>query len=203
MRLHTLLCLLLVSPSWLAAQTGAERPRWVVGFGSDVLRFSGGIRDTASSSDAGATLRPNTRLAIWASFGRNFGEWEAAVELGWTEGHASGINSAVSIEDRTSSVNRYRIAPWAGLRAFRVGTGRLQVTAGPTFDRWTVEGQDRWRVGGEARVSLRLPLGAAEWENRLSLGASRSPITRDDAGEDFDSGVVRVLAFGAGLRFRL
>jgi hypothetical protein len=201
--LYALAWTLLLCPGALAGQRHSPDGQWTVGFGGGALRFSGGVRDTASPSATSATLRPGGRIEIWASLGRDFGSWEMALGLGWARGHAAASNSVISVEDRTSDVNLYRIAPWAGARLLRLGSGTIVLAAGPTFDRWTLQGEDRWRIGGEGRLLLRVPLGNVVWENRVSVGLSASPITRSDAGEDFVSGSVRVLSVGAGLRFGL
>ncbi len=203
MRVHALRLIVLLWPIPLAAQVGGPSGRWVIALGADVTRFSGGVRDTAATSETSVTLRPNGRPGIRVTLARDFGPWEAGLEVGWASGHAVGSNDIVSIEDRTSSFNRYRIAPSAGARVLRVGAGNVELAGGPTFDRWTSDGEDRWRIGGQARVALRLPLGPAEFENRLTFGVSGSPITRDDVGEDFESGSLRFLSFGAGVRLRL
>jgi hypothetical protein len=194
---------LLLCPGTLAGQGDDQAGQWTVGFGGAALRFSGGVRDSASPSATSATLRPSGRIEIWAALGRDFGSWEVTLGLGWAQGHAAASNSVISVEDRTSDVNLYRIAPWIGARLLRFGSGTIVLAAGPTFDRWTLQGEDRWRTGGEGRILLRVPLGTLEWENRVSFGISASPITRSDAGEDFVSGSVRVLSVGAGLRFGL
>jgi hypothetical protein len=202
-RPHSLIWVLLACPSLLAGQDEGRATPWVLGLGSDVLRFSGGVRDTVSPSETGVTLRPNGRLGIWAALAREFSSWNLALELGWARGHIVGSNSVVSIEDRTADVNRYRIAPTAGIRLLGMGSGRIEMAGGPTFDRWTLGGEDRWRIGGQARLAIRVPLGGLELENRVSFGISRCPITGSDAGEEFDSGSLRVLSFGVGLRYRL
>ncbi|MDQ3426720.1 MAG: hypothetical protein M3477_02720, partial [Gemmatimonadota bacterium] len=59
------------------------------------------------------------------------------------------------------------------------------------------------RVGAEARVALRVPVGSVELENRITAGLSSSPVIREDLQEGFALSGLRALAFGTGLRIRL
>lgn len=200
---HVLASIVLAVPVALAAQGPGPADRWVLTSGADAMRFYGGIRDTAATDEASGTLRPAGRLGVRLGLHRAFGSWEVALELGLAKGHVAASNELVSIEDRSSNVNRYRIAPSAGVRLLRIGGGGVGVAVGPTFDRWALPGEDRWRIGGEMRVALHLPVGRFEFENRVAFGISGSPVTRDDLGEDFGSGSLRLLSFGAGLRLGL
>jgi len=125
------------------------------------------------------------------------------LEVGWAGGHASAANSVVAIEDKTAELSRLRVATALSRRLTGVGSGQLALALGPTFDIWLVDGAQRSRVGAEARLTLRVPVGSVELENRISAGLSSSPVVREDLEEGFALNGLRALAFGTGLRIRL
>jgi hypothetical protein len=131
---------------------------------------------------------------------RTFGTWGIDLEIGWAGGHIEAGNDAVSIQDRTSGVSRYRLAAGLGRRVAAVGPGDIAIVLAPTLDLWAVDGQNRVRAGAEARVVLRVALGSVELENRVGLGLSGSPIQASDIGEIADSRGLRSVSVGVGLR---
>jgi hypothetical protein len=72
----------------------------------------------------------------------------------------------------------------------------------PTLDLWAVDGESRVRAGAEARLVLRVPLGAFELENRIGVGFSGNPIEVTDIGEVSDLRGLRTVLVGIGLGFR-
>ena len=73
----------------------------------------------------------------------------------------------------------------------------------PTLDLWSVQGDGRGRAGAEARLAVRVPLGAVELENRISAGLSGNPIEIEDVGVVSDLRGLRMLAVGIALRIRI
>jgi hypothetical protein len=203
MRWLALVVCLLSSPAVLPAQSGGEDRRWLLGIGGDAIRFSSAARATSAEQGVAATLRPTGRLGLHLSLARMLGTWEVALETSWAGGHVEAGNDAITVQDRGSDMSRYRLAPSVGRRVAQVGSGSLGLVVSPTFDLWMVSGENRGRVGVEARLSLRLALGKAELENRVTVGLSGNPVTRADVGDDFELGGLRTLAFGAGLRIGL
>ncbi|MBA3345968.1 MAG: hypothetical protein H0T44_11855 [Gemmatimonadales bacterium] len=190
-----------------AASAVAQAPErsggWRLSLGADALRFAGVARDTSAPPQAQASLRPNGRLGLHMALARSFGLWGAELEVGWAGGHASATNRVVAIEDKTAELSRIRVAPALSRRLMGVGNGEIALALGPTFDLWLVDGAQRSRVGAEARVALRVPVGSVELENRITAGLSSSPVIREDLQEGFALSGLRALAFGTGLRIRL
>ena len=203
MRLHliTLSSLLAAAPP-ATAQTPAGHAGWHLGGGVEAVRFghvavSGGLPGTA------AEIRPSPRSALHLSAGRTLGPWAVGLEAGWAGGHVEAANDAVSVQDRTSDVSRYRLAMGVERRVAAAGRGNLGVVLAPTLDLWTVGGANRVRAGAEARLVLRVALGSVALENRLAFGLSGNPVEAGDIGEVSELRGLRTVSVGIGLRFGL
>ncbi len=203
MRLATslLLAFLAATPPTYA-QTPAEPPGWHLGVGVEAVRFGWAARTPAAPGVA-AELRPSGRPALALSIGRAVGRWSLELDLGWAGGHVEASNDAVSIQDKSSDVTRYRLAAGLGRRVAELGSGQVIVALVPTIDLWAVDGDSRSRAGVEGRLLLRVPLGGVELENRLGLGISGSPIEAADIGEVSDQRGLRSVSVGVGLRLRV
>jgi hypothetical protein len=202
MRLHPalLLSLLAASPP-LVAQVPASGSGWYLGAGIETVRFGHTARSQAAPG-AAAEVRPSARPAFYASIGRGIGSWGLQLEAGWAGGHIEAGNDAVSVQDRTSAVSRYRFALGFERRVAAAGPGMIVAALAPTLDLWSVAGSSRVRAGAEGRLLLRIPLGALELENRLGVGLSGNPIEAGDVGEVSDLRGLRTVLVGMGLRFR-
>lgn len=205
MRPH-LIVLSLVLSSLLAAAppTVAQMPAgytgWRLGGGVEAVRF-GRVAVSQAAPGIAAEVRPSARPAIHLSAARRYGAWDLALEAGWAGGHIEAGNDAVSIQDRTTDVSRYRLAMAVGRGIASVGSGEIGVGLAPTLDLWTVDGETRVRAGAEGRLVLRVPLGRAELENRIGIGLSGSPVEAGDIGAVSDLRKLRTLSVGFGLRF--
>jgi hypothetical protein len=203
MRLHlSLLLSLLAAAPPLAAQMAADDTGWHVGGGVEAVRF-GHVAVSEAAPGLAAEVRPSGRPAVYLSVGRNYRSWGFDLEAGWAGGHVEAGNDALSIEDRTSDVSRYRLAIGINRRVGSAGSGIIAVALAPTLDLWTVDGVSRVRAGAEGRLVLRVPLGAVELENRIGVGFSGSPIEATDIGEVASLRGLRAVLVGVGLRFGL
>jgi hypothetical protein len=203
MRLNpALLFTVLVAAPPSAAQTPADPTGWRLGGGVEVVRF-GHVAVSEAVPGVAAKLRPSGRPAVHLSAGSQHGPWDLEVEAGWAGGHIEAGNEAVSIQDKTSDVTRYRLALGIGRRVAAVGTGGIVVALVPMLDLWAVDSDTRVRAGAEGRLVLRVPLGSVELENRIGVGLSGNPIEATDIGEVSDLRGLQTLSAGIGLRFRL
>jgi hypothetical protein len=202
MRFHPafLLSLLAASPP-LVAQVPARDSGWCLGAGVETVRF-GHIASSRAAPGVAAEVRPSARPALYASIGRAIGSWSLQLEAGWAGGHIEAGNDAVSVQDRTSAVSRYRLALGFERRGASAGPGTIVAALAPTLDLWSVAGSGRIRAGAEGRLLLRIPIGAVELENRLGVGLSGNPIEAGDVGEVSDLRGLRTVLVGMGLRFR-
>ena len=201
MRLHSsfLLSLLAAAPP-TAAQMPADDTGWHLGGGVEAVRF-GHVATSEAAPGVAAEVRPSGRPAFHLSVGRQYGAWGLDLEAGWAGGHIEAGNDAISIQDRTSSVSRYRLAVGITRRLAAAGSGAIAIALAPTLDLWAVDGDSRVRAGTEVRLVLRVPLGPVELENRIGVGLSGNPIEAADIGEVSDLRGLRTVLVGVGLRF--
>jgi hypothetical protein len=179
----------------------ADGTRWHLGGGVEAVRF-GHIAVSEAAPGVAAEVRPSSRPAVHLSVGRTYGAWGLDLEAGWAGGHIEAGNDALSIQDRTSDVSRYRLAIGIAWRIAPSGSGVLAIALAPTLDLWAVDGDSRVRAGAEGRLVLHVPLGAVELENRIGVGYSGNPIEATDIGEVSDLRGLRTVFLGLGLRFR-
>jgi hypothetical protein len=202
MRLHpSFLFSLLTAAPPIAAQRPADGTGWHLGGGVEAVRF-GHVAVSDAAPGVAAEVRPSGRPAVHLSVGRKYGAWGLELEAGWAGGHIEAGNDAVSLQDRTSDVSRYRVTIGIARRVAAAGSGALAVALAPTLDLWVVNGDSRVRAGAEGRLMLRVPLGAVELENRIGVGFSGNPIEAADIGEVSDLRGLRTVLVGVGLRFR-
>lgn len=202
MRLHpTLLLSLLAATPPLVAQVPPRGSGWSLGIGAETVRF-GHVALSQAAPGVAAEVRPSARSAFHASVGRGIGSWGLRLEVGWAGGHLEAGNDALSIQDRTAEVSRYRLAIGFERRVAAAGPGTVVASVAPALDLWSVAGDSRVRAGAEGRLILRIPLGAVELENRLGVGLSGNPIEVGDVGEVSDLRGLRSVMVGVGLRFR-
>jgi hypothetical protein len=186
----------------LAAQS-AGHP-WQLSVISAGIRFAGASVNLSPSA-AGAGLRPSQRFGLGAGLVRRLGDaWEAGLELGAARGHLEIEGSTLALERKDFAVHRYRAALAVTRRVVRVGTGEVAVGGAATVDHWQVESaSSRTRVGGEARLALRVPAGRWTLDNTVSYGWSASPWNTDELTAEYRRESLKTLTFAAGLRFRL
>jgi len=203
MRLHRwfLLPLLAATPP-AVAQVPAASSGWHLGLGIEAVRFAH-VAVGQAAPGVGAEIRPSARPAAHVSLERAAGSWELGLEAGWAGGHIEVGNEAVSVQDRESDVSRYRLALSVGRRIATTGAGTVVLAIVPTLDLWSVLGDGRGRAGAEARLAVRVPLGAVELENRISGGLSGNPIEIEDVGVVSNLRGLRMLAVGIALRIRI
>lgn len=196
------LLLAVVSPP--GAAQGVPRPRgWSVAVGAERIRFNSVARDTAAPAEQEAELRPSSRGGLRITLDRAFGPWRVQLEAGWAEGATDIALGSLVVNDETLDLSRYRLAPGVERKLTGVGSGELAAALVPTLDLWRVDGQSRLRPGLEGRLTVRVPLGAVELENRLAAGLSGGPLDFDDLGEDFERYTLRTVTFGAAIRIPL
>ena len=202
MRLHpSLLVSLLAAAPPMTAQMPAGVAGWHLGGGVEAVGF-GRVAVSEAAPGVAAEVRPSRRPALYLAVSRKYGAWGVDLEAGWAGGHIEAANDAISIQDRTAEVSRYRLAAGIVRSVAAAGNGTILIALAPTLDLWTVDGNSRVRAGAEGRLVLRVPLGAVELENRVGIGFSGSPIEATDIGEVSELRGLRAVLVGVGLRFR-
>jgi hypothetical protein len=191
--------LLVLLPSSAFAQAPAWASGWWLSAGADGMRFGSVATSIPAPLESETTLRPNGRTGVHAAVARGFGAWRAQFELGWALGEAEAGNETVAVRDKALDLSRYRLAPGVERRVAGIGAGELAIALSPTLDLWRAAGDNHARLGAEARVALRLPLGSLALENRLSVGLSGSPLDAQDLGPGFETSTLEWVAFGVAL----
>jgi len=191
--------LLVLLPSHAFAQAPAWDSGWWLSAGADGIRFGSVATSIPAPPESETSLRPNGRTGVHAAVARGFGAWRAQFELGWAVGEAEAGNETVAVRDKTLDLSRYRLAPGVERRVAGIGAGELAIALSPTLDLWRAAGDNHARLGAEARVALRLPLGGLALENRLSAGLSGSPLDAQDLGPGFETSTLEWVAFGVAL----
>lgn len=176
---------------------------WQLGLGVEDIHFAESLRDTLSTEETAAGLRPDGRLGLRLTLARAVGPWRAELEAGWAAGRIEAGNDLVSLKDKTSRVTRWRLAAALGRRVGHVGAGEVELAAGPTLDWWRLSGSERLRAGASVWMVLRVPVGGLELENRIGGGVSGSPLEPADAGPEFRSRTQVSVSAGVGLRLPL
>ncbi len=182
-----------------AAPASFPTSSWWVSLGAEGTRFGSIARTIDAAPEASAEIRPTRRTGVRLAVARGFGVWRAQLELGWAQGQAEAGNDVIVVRDQTLDLSRYRLAPGIERRVTGVGAGELTAALATTLDIWRASGDTRPRLGAEARLALRLPLGKLALENWLAFGLSASPLDAEDLGDGFERSSLSWLAFGVGL----
>ncbi|MBA2458135.1 MAG: hypothetical protein H0V43_04160 [Gemmatimonadales bacterium] len=186
-------------PSTSAGQDIRGFQGWSLTAGGDGLRFGPTARNRTAPEQSAADLRPSGRAGVRATLAKSLGAWRLQLEAGLARGSAEVTNSVVAVRDKTLDLSRYRLSPALERRAAGLGPGELAVALAPTLDLWRAGGNNRFRLGVECRVAVRVPLGSLALENRVSLGLSGAPLEREDLGDGFELRGLRSLAVGVAL----
>ena len=199
--LRLLVLAVVVVPAPLAGQS--VPPGWTVSVGLEGIRFGQAARDTVGADGAAPWLRPSGRIGVRVALQRRAGGWRVGAAVGWAGGNVEAGNDAVAIRDRTTSLARYRAAAVLQRRVARVGSGEIALEASPGVDLWSVDGDTRARLAGQAALLVRLPAGAVAVEHRLAVGVSASPLEDEDVGGEFELRPLSAVEFGVGVRIPL
>jgi len=176
---------------------------WQIAVVGSGIRFTGASLWLTPGAD-GAGLRPSQRFGLGAGLIRRLGRWEAGLELGVARGHPEIEGRSLAVEQKDLAVHRYRAALMLSHRLLRLGGAEVAAGAAGTVDLWHVESADsRTRLGGEARLALRVPAGRWLLENTAAYGWSPSPWMQDELTVDYERRTLKTLTFAAGLRYRL
>jgi hypothetical protein len=194
--------LLLVTARPMRAQT--VRDGWELSLLASHVGFTGAARDPVAVRGSTAELHPGSRFAGSADLSHRHGLWEFALSLGLSKGNLLAQTEDLALTDRTTATNRWRVGLALGRRVVGVGATEVWLSGGPALDYWQVTTLDgKFSPGVEASLSLRVPLGRFEIENRASFGVSGSPFRRSDLPVTTDTRVLRAFSLGIGARYHL
>jgi len=164
-----------------------------------VARFGGTSRDSA-----GATVGPYRPTTFELRLERGAGRARVAVGVL----HA---NTGLVAEGQGVAVVQYgigsfwEIAPEVSLGVARFGVGlEARVAAGPAFDLWNFDGEQRNRVGGRTTAVVEWPLARALTGSLRVTGVwSGSVLDPGDTPSGVERRATRRLGVALGLRYQL
>jgi hypothetical protein len=176
--------------------------QWAIGLevGSD--RFWGSSIETA---DPHRSFRPYRPTTLGVGLERRGARLGAALRLRY-----AGVSLALEGQDAAVVVkgifSHYAAAPELVYRIATIGlANELRIHAGPVFELWSVEGEDsQLRAGGQAAVSLRIPLGG-RFAGSLTAGGAvtGSPLSEGQLLDGYERRSLWRRSVAAGLEYRL
>jgi len=198
--------LLALFPLMLATPLAAQRPAgpWALVFSAARESFRGASSDTTTVPGTTVAVYPASRIATEIGVSRRFGAWEVALTGGYASGDLRASTDRLVLDDRTTSVKRYRGGLLVGRRLMAVQEASLRFMIGPVVDHWTTTGLgDRTTLGGRVGLAMRIPLGPVELENRALFGLGPSPFNRRDLPPEAKIESLRSWSVGVALRVAL
>jgi hypothetical protein len=201
MRVRALL--LLTTLILLAAPAGAQHrgSRWALTLHFSRESFGGASSDTTSVPGTTVHVYPGPRLATELGLGRRAGPWDLWLGAGYGSGDLRARTDVLVLDDHTAPVREYRGTLLVGRRVLGWEGASLHLAAGPVLNHWTGLGfGDRTTVGVRGGVTLRVPLGRFDFENRVLFGLSPSPFQRTDLPAGARREALRSWSLGVGLR---
>ena len=186
----------ITSGIWCSVAQG----QWSVGVEVGADRFWGGSQETASEHRSFRPYRPTT---FGVAVARGSGRLRGGIRFQYSSaGLALEGSDALVAAKGVFSV--YAAAPELLYRLGRVASNELLLQAGPLFEVWSMLEESRTRVGGQAALSLRVPLGA-RFAAAFTAGIALipSPFTTDQLDQGFERRALWRRRVAGGLQYRL
>ena len=173
--------------------------QWGISAEIGVARFSGTSRDSS-----GATVGPYRPTTFALRLDRPLGRTRVAVDILYAKTGLAGEGQGVALVQYGVG-SLWEIAPELSLGVARFGAGvEARVEAGPAFDLWDFDGEQRNRVGGRAAAVVEWPLARALTGSlRVSGVLSASVFDGADAPSGVERRATRRLGVALGLRYQL
>jgi hypothetical protein len=184
----------------LAATPWCPLPaQWEIAGDIGVARFDGTSRDSA-----GATVGPYRPTTFGLRLDRTAGRARVGIDILYAKTGLAGEGQGVAMVQYGIG-SLWEIAPQVSLRVARFGTGvEARVEAGPAFDLWNFDGEQRNRVGGRAAAVVEWPLASAlAGSLRVSGVLSRSVFDAADTPSGVERRATRRFGVAVGLRYHL
>ncbi len=173
--------------------------QWGVSAEIGVAQFSGTSRDSG-----GATVGPYRPTTFAVRFDRGDGPVRVALDVLYAEPGLAGEQGDVAFV-QYGVVSLWEIAPQVALRLARFGAGvEARIEAGPAFDLWNFDGDQRNRVGGRAAAVVQWPLARALMGSFRVTGVwSGSVFDPGDTPSGVERRATRRFGVALGLRYQL
>ena len=189
----------IVLAAGLAFGPGQVTAQWGVSVEIGAARFSGTSRDST-----GATVGPHRPTTVAVRVDRGDRTVRLAVSALHTEPGLAGQEGDLAFV-QYGVLSLWEFTPEIAVRVARFGAGvEARIEAGPAFDLWTFDGEQRNRIGARGGVAIAWPL-ARSLAGSLRVTGAWSPSMVDP--DDVPSGVERVgtrrFDVAIGLRYGL
>jgi hypothetical protein len=173
--------------------------QWGMAADLGVARFGGSSLDTS-----GTTVGPYRPTTFEVRLDRQLGATRVAVAVLYAKPGIAGERGGVAIV-QYDVASLWEIAPEVSLRVARFGAGvEARIAAGPAFDLWDFDGEQRNRVAGRAAATVEWPLARAlRGSLRLSGVVSPSVFDAADAPSGVERRATRRFGVALGLRYQL
>ena len=173
--------------------------QWGISAEIGVARFGGTSRDSS-----GATVGPYRPTTFALRLDRPLGRTRVAVDILYAKTGLAGEGQGVALVQYGVG-SLWEIAPEVSLGVARFGAGvEARVEAGPAFDLWDFDGEQRNRVGGRAAAVVEWPLARALTGSlRVSGVLSASVFDAADAPSGVERRATRRFGVALGLRYQL
>ena len=185
----------------ILARSSPLAGQWVVTANVGADRFWGGPVETSDQRRSFRPYRPTT-LGIGLELrGRSLG---AGLCLGYSSAGLA-LEGADALAAVKGVFDVYSVAPELFYRITALGANELMVHGGPLFEVWKIIDEDaKTRVGGQASVSLRVPLGG-RFAGSLMAGAALipSPLSSDLLNPGLENRALWRRRVAGGLEYRL
>ena len=176
-------------------------PRWELRLAGQWIGFSGGLETPVGTSDQ-ATFSPEDRFGLEISGARQFGRWEAELDVAASWGNVTGEAGQLRITDPNLSANLTQLSATMGYRVLQFARGDIVLAAGPTLGLWSLggfESDNATTWGGQVRLSLHVPLGRVALTNSVGYELSGSPFPLPSDVPDARLTSLSCLTVGIGL----
>ena len=174
--------------------------QWAVGVEVGADRFWGGSRETATEHRSFRPYRPTT---FGLGVVRGSGRLRAGIRFQYSSASLA-LEGSDALVAAKGVFNVYTAAPELLFRLGRVASNELRLQGGPLFEVWSMLEESRTRVGGQAALSLGVPLGA-RFAAAFTAGIALipSPFTTDQLDQGFERRALWRRRVAGGLQYRL
>ena len=177
------------------------KAQWSVGVEVGADRFWGGSRETATEHRSFRPYRPTT---FGLGVVRGSGRLRAGIRFQYSSASLA-LEGSDALVAAKGVFNVYTAAPELLFRLGRVASNELLLQGGPLLEVWSMlEEESRTRVGAQAALSLRVPLGvrfAAAFTAGIAL--IPSPFRAEQLEQGFERKALWRRRMAGGLDFRL
>ncbi len=184
----------------LAATPWCRLPaQWGIAADLGVARFGGSSRDTS-----GTRVGPYRPTTFELRLDRGVGATRVAIAVLYANTGIAGEQGGLAIV-QYDVASLWEIAPLASFRLARFGAGvDARLEAGPAFELWDLDGEQRNRVGGRVAAVVEWPLARALTGSlRVSAVLSGSVFDAADTPSGVERRATRRFGVAVGLRYQL